>query len=66
MNLKQTTAALSGAIFRELSVQNMLRTREIGTRQRLRSRQLFTERNVLLSSLRGAFTLGEKTSIINR
>ncbi|KAM3720318.1 DDB1- and CUL4-associated factor [Dirofilaria immitis] len=61
MNLRRTTAVLAGAIFPELSVQNMLRTREIGRRERPKSR-----RHSSLSSLRGAFSPGEKASIINR
>uniref|UniRef100_A0A8R1TJU8 DDB1- and CUL4-associated factor 11 n=1 Tax=Onchocerca volvulus TaxID=6282 RepID=A0A8R1TJU8_ONCVO len=65
LNLRQTTAALSGAIFPKLSVQNMLRSREIGKRERSRSRRILTERNLPLSSSRGAFTPGEKASIIN-
>ncbi|EJD75284.1 hypothetical protein LOAG_17541 [Loa loa] len=66
LNLRQTTAALSGAVFPELSVQNMLRTREIGKRERPRNRRVLAERSASLSSLRGAFSPGEKASIINR
>ncbi|KAK6106161.1 WD domain G-beta repeat family protein [Brugia pahangi] len=66
LNLRQTTAALSGAIFPEFSVQDMIKTREIGKRGRPRNHRILTEQNVPHSSLRGAFSPGEKASIINR
>uniref|UniRef100_A0A915Q1Q4 Uncharacterized protein n=1 Tax=Setaria digitata TaxID=48799 RepID=A0A915Q1Q4_9BILA len=65
-NLRQTTAALSGAIFPELPVQSMLRTREIGRRRRSRTRRVLTEQNASFASFSGAFSPGEKASIINR
>uniref|UniRef100_A0A0R3RW85 WD_REPEATS_REGION domain-containing protein n=1 Tax=Elaeophora elaphi TaxID=1147741 RepID=A0A0R3RW85_9BILA len=66
LNLRQMTAALSGAIFPELSVQNMLRTREMGRRERPRRHRVLAERNVSVPSQSGAFSLGEKASIINK
>ncbi|VBB26316.1 unnamed protein product, partial [Acanthocheilonema viteae] len=66
LNLRQMTAALSGGIFPKLSVQNMLRIREIGKRERPRNRHILAEQNASVSSLNGAFSLGEKASIINK
>ncbi|CAG9531114.1 unnamed protein product [Cercopithifilaria johnstoni] len=66
LNLRQMTAALSGAIFPELSVQNMLRTREIGKRERPKNRRVLAEQNTSVSSISGVFSLGEKASIINK
>lgn len=66
LNLRQMTAALSGAIFSELSVHNMLRTREIGKRERPKNRHVHSEQNASVSSLNGAFSFGEKASIINK
>ncbi|VDK68896.1 unnamed protein product [Litomosoides sigmodontis] len=67
LNLRRMTSALSGAIFSELSVHDMLKTREIGKRERPKNRHVQAEQNASVSSsLNGGFSSGEKASIINK